>query len=583
MTTSYSHQSVENLKQQINIVDIIGNSIKLKKQGANYKACCPFHGEKTPSFVVSPEKQIFTCFGCGATGDAIEFVRKYYNLDFVEAIEKIAKDQGITLEKTKYDDSRDIFYQANKDAAKYFVRCLIAKPNPALKYLTEKRKLTMETITKFGLGYADSNWTGLYNHMSSLGYSDELLSKIGLISIKEGKKYDRFRNRVIFPIISTNGKVIGFGGRALDDNGAKYLNSPETPIFHKSNNLFSLNFARSFLRDKDYIIVVEGYMDVIGLFQSGIGNVTASLGTALTENHGKILKRYAKRIILSYDSDDAGRNAAYKGVDILRSAGVDVSVLHVDDGKDPDEYVKIHGKEGYLKLLDNSISGTDYQLRHLARGYNLLDDEDKIKYINEISGIFEKLSPVEQEIYAQKVGRSLRLDYKNILVQVRNSYSHDNKNIDEKSFNFPAKEMTPAEKILIKIIFLDTSYISRIKEYEGVFSSDLGQEIISLVEKEIKNRDDFLDEKLIKDSMDPLDAAKLDDILRNVPVGDIESTFVDCILNWKLGILKEKKKMVLDLLSIADAEERNQEGEKLQLKLMRIQQDIEKIRGGEVL
>ncbi|XVG95021.1 DNA primase [Eubacteriales bacterium KG127] len=582
MTTSYSHRSVENLKQQINIVDVIGNSIKLKKQGANYKACCPFHGEKTPSFVVSPEKQIFTCFGCGATGDAIEFVRKYYNLDFVEAIEKIAKDQGITLEKTRYDDSRDMFYQANKAAAKYFVRSLIAKPNPALKYLTEERKLTMETITKFGLGYADNNWTGLYNHMASLGYSDELLSQIGLISIKEGKKYDRFRNRVIFPIISTSGKVIGFGGRALDHSGAKYLNSPETPIFHKSNNLFSLNFARYFLRDKDYIIVVEGYMDAIGLFQSGIGNVTASLGTALTENHGKLLKRYAKKIILSYDSDDAGRNAAYKGVDILRNVGVDVSVLHVDDGKDPDEYVKINGKEGYLRLIDKSISGTDYQLRYLARGYNLLKDEEKIKYINEISKVFQKLSPVEQEVYAQKVGRSLGLDYKNILVQIRDSYSN-NSIIEDNLLNSPVRKITPTEKILIKIIFLDTSYISRIKEYEGVFSSDLAQEIISLVEKEIRFGDGFIDEKLIKDSMDPLDAAKLDEILNNVPVGDIETTFVDCILNWKLGVLKEKKKMILDLLSIADAEERNQEGEKLQLKLMKIQQEIEKIRGGEVL
>lgn len=583
MATSYSHESIERLKDQIDIVDIVSNAISLKKTGANYKACCPFHGEKTPSFVVSPDKQIFKCFGCGVSGDAIEFVRKYYNLDFVEAIEKIAKDQGFTLERTKYDDSRDVYYRANKDAARYFVRCLLSSPNKAMDYLLERRKLSQEIITKFGIGYADEKWSSLYNHMKALGYEDDTLSELGLISIKGGKKYDRFRNRVIFPIISTSGKVIGFGGRALDEDGAKYINSPENPIFHKSNNLFALNFAREYLRKEDCLIVVEGYMDVIGLFQYGVGNVTATLGTALTENHGKILKRYARKVILSYDSDDAGRKAAYKGVDILRSAGVEVSVLHVDDGKDPDEYVKLHGKEGFLNLLSKSISGTDYQLRHIARGTNLQTEEGKIRYIRDIAPIFEKLSPVEREVYAQKVGRALRLDYNNILNQVGKERNNQRERSPQRSENKVSRELTATEKVLIKIIFMDSSYFVKLREHrfaDAAVKTDLAREILNLIKDEFRDSDGFIDEQRIKDSMDPADGLKLDNIIRNVPVVDLEQTFRECMRTSGLNALLEQEKRLLDVIAIADEEEQGQEGEKLQLKLMNVQREIKNLRGG---
>lgn len=582
MATSYSHESIERLKDQIDIVEVISNAISLKKTGANYKACCPFHGEKTPSFVVSPDKQIFKCFGCGVSGDAIEFVRKFYNLDFVEAIEKIAKDQGFTLEKTRYDDSRDVYYRANKDAARYFVRCLLSKPNRAMDYLVEKRGLSQEIITKFGIGFADENWSSLYNHMKALGYGDETLAELGLISIKGGKKYDRFRNRVIFPIINTSGKVIGFGGRALDDDGAKYINSPENPVFHKSNNLFALNFAREYLRKEDYLIVVEGYMDVIGLFQYGVGNVTATLGTALTENHGKILKRYAKKVILSYDADEAGRKAAYKGVDILRASGVEVSVLHVDDGKDPDEYVKIHGKEGFLDLISNSVSGTDYQLRHIARGIDLKTDEGKISYIKAIASVFEKLSPIEREVYAQKVGRALKLDYNNILQQVGKENNNKDKS-PQRAENVSSRELTPTEKVLLKIIFMDSSYLRKLKEHrfaDAAIRTDLAKEVINILQGELEKSDGFIDEKRIKDAMDPADGLKLDNLIKSVPVVDIEQTFQDCMATSGLAELLQQEKRILDIIAIADEEEQGQEGKKLQLKLMNVQSDIKKLRGG---
>ena len=583
MRASYSHQSIENLKAEIDIVEVISNAIQLKKTGANYKACCPFHGEKTPSFVVSPDKQIFKCFGCGASGDAIEFVKKYYNLDFIEAIEKIAKDKGFTLEKTAYDDSRDVYYRANKDAARYFVRSLLSKPNEAMHYLTDIRKMDVETITKFGIGYADEKWDSLYNHMAALGYDDKTLSELGLISVNKGKKYDRFRNRVIFPIISTNGRVIGFGGRTLDDQGAKYINSPENPIFHKSNNLFSLNFAREYLRKQDFLIVVEGYMDAIGLYQSGIRNVVATLGTALTENHGKILKRYAKKIVLSYDSDDAGRNAAYKGVDVLRDAGVSVSVLHVDDGKDPDDYVKTHGKEEFLNLVSEAVSGTDYQLRHLARNYDLTTVDGKIDYVKSLSVIFDKLSPVEREVYAQKVGRSLDLDYKNILFQIGDQNKTRESRRVEKNVETKNKDLSQREKVLFKIFFMDSGYFAKFKEHEfsdGVVTTEIGREIFSLIENEIASSDGFLDEKRIKDAMNPDEGYKIDEIISDVPIVDIESSFADCMRNARLAELISKEKRIIDIIALADEEEEGREAERLQIKLMKIQQEIKKLRRG---
>lgn len=583
MRESYSHQSIENLKAEIDIVEVISNAIQLKRTGANYKACCPFHGEKTPSFVVSPDKQIFKCFGCGVSGDAIEFVKKYYNLEFIEAIEKIAKDKGFTLEKTAYDDSRDIYYKANKDAARYFVKSLITKPNEGMRYLSDSRKMNMDTITRFGLGYADNKWDSLYNHMSAIGYDDETLLELGLISINKGKKYDRFRNRVMFPIISTNGRVIGFGGRTLDNKGAKYINSPENPVFHKSNNLFSLNFAREHLRKSDFLIVVEGYMDVIGLYQSGICNVVATLGTALTENHGKILKRYAKKVVLSYDSDNAGRNAAYKGVDILRDVGVSVSVLHVDDGKDPDDYVKAHGKEEFLNLVSNAISGTDYQLRHIARNFDLTTVDGKIGYIKALSLVFQKLSPVEREVYAQKVGRSLDLDYKNILFQVEEQKVHEQNRNLAKDTDVKYRNFSQTEKVLFKVFFMDSSYFFKFKENKSandVVTTEIGREVLKLIENEINLSDGFLDEKRIKDAMNPEEGYKLDEIISGVPILDIKASFDDCIRNAKLARLLSEVNKILDIIALADEEEEGREAERLQVKLMNIQRDIKKLKGG---
>ncbi|MBO5666783.1 MAG: DNA primase, partial [Firmicutes bacterium] len=339
-----SDSIVDEIKSRCNIVDVIGQHVALKRAGSNYKGLCPFHGEKTPSFVVSEQKQIFTCFGCGASGDVIEFTKRYYNLDFQEAVEKLANQYGIEIRKLGGGDSqkKEAMYELNRKAARFYLDAFRKNPNPALQYMF-KRGLDAKTLTQFGIGFADEKWDSLYNYLISEGADVNMLMEMGLVSQSKGKYYDKFRNRVMFPIINTRGKVIGFGGRVLDDGTPKYLNSPESSIFLKKMNLFGLNLTRQDINKKDCAILVEGYMDVISLYQAGVRNVSASLGTALTEQQAAMLKRYTKNVILCYESDSAGRAAALRGMDILRAAGCNVKVMHVTDGKDPDEFVKKNG------------------------------------------------------------------------------------------------------------------------------------------------------------------------------------------------------------------------------------------------
>lgn len=570
MGFSFSNDTIEKLKNQIDIVDIIGRSVSLKKKGANYKGLCPFHGEKTPSFVVSRDKQIFTCFGCGASGDAIEFVKRYYNLDFSEAIEKIAEEEGITLEKSRYNSSLDEYYRANSMAAKFFFNSFIKGPNKGFLYMS-KRGMTPATIKKFGIGYADEEWDSLYKHLKNNGIEEKIMLSLGLISSSKGKIYDRFRNRVMFPIINTSGKVIGFGGRALDnDGGAKYINSPENPIFHKSNNMFALNFSRQSLRDKDYLIIVEGYMDAISLYQAGIENVAASLGTALTENHAKILKRYVKKVILSYDSDKAGRQAAYKAIDVLRKENLDVRVLNVDHGKDPDEYIKAFGKDRFLGLIEGATPGIDYQLEFKGQGYDLNVPEEKIAYFKEISDIFKLMSPIEKDLYSKKLGSRLNVSPMAILSQEVEETKND-RSFHEKSEEVIV-DITPLEKTLIKIMIMNKDYIEKAREYSDLFKSDLGRELYRLLLLELESASDFVDDVKLKDRLDPRDAALLDEVLLNVNIVDEEDVFRDCIKSYKLDLLHRRQKQLIDLISMADEESENVEA--MQRELIEIQKKI---------
>ena len=408
MSFSFSKESVEELKNRIDIVDVIGRTVQLKRAGANYKGLCPFHNEKTPSFIVSPQKQIFTCFGgCGASGDVVSFVEKYYNLDFNEAVQKLADEYGIEIKKKEYKDDREKYYEINREAARFFYRNMTETVNPGYTYM-KNRGIEDRTIKKFGLGYAPDSWDALYNYFKEKKTDEKILVELGLLSQKGDRYYDKFRNRVIFPIINTAGKVIGFGGRALDNQSMpKYLNSPENRIFQKKNNLYGLNSTRQDIGKEGMAIIVEGYMDAISLYQSDVRNVAASLGTALTENQAKLISRYTKNVVLSYDSDEAGRKAALRGIEVLKGENCKVKVLHVTDGKDPDEYVRNNGRAAFLQLIDKAMPYTDYKLEAAKRGLDVNSEEGKLDYMKRISPLLSQLSPVEADIYIRKISRDV--------------------------------------------------------------------------------------------------------------------------------------------------------------------------------
>ncbi len=420
--SSFTKTSIQNLKEQINIVDVIGRDVKLRKAGANYSGLCPFHSEKTPSFMVSEERQYFTCFGCGAKGDVFEFVQKFHNIGFSEAAEKLADEYGVKLERTGTDREEKFkkYYEVNRLAADFFYKSFTRIPNPGFTYMRDKREIEPRILKKFGIGYADSSPDSLYRYMSSKGIDEKILIDLGLCSRGREGMYDFFRDRVMFPIISTTGKVIGFGGRALADNAkAKYLNSRDTPVFQKRNNLYGLNITRGSAGKAGFMIMVEGYMDMISLFRSGVENVCATLGTALTENQARLLGRYTKNVVLSYDADSAGRKNALRGIEILRKENLNVKVLHVPEGKDPDEYVRANSGDAFLGLVREALPYAEYKLASARGEFNLGTSEGRIGYLKKAAVILSGLEPVEEDEYIRKVSRDMNISEEVLRREIR--------------------------------------------------------------------------------------------------------------------------------------------------------------------
>lgn len=577
MSFSFSNSTIENLKNQVNIVDVVGRCVPLKRAGNNYKGVCPFHNEKTPSFVVSEQKQIFTCFGCGATGDVIEFTKRYYNLEFSEAIEKLAKEYGITLERrTSHQDNRDIYYQTNKLAANFFYRAFTEKANKGYAYM-KRRGISPSILKKFGIGYADEEWDSLYRYLSSQGIDKKIMIELGLVSeSKNGKCYDKFRNRVIFPIINTSGKVIGFGGRAINpDDNPKYLNSPESKIFQKKNNLYGLNTSRQNVGKDGYIILVEGYMDTIALYQAGVQNVAASLGTALTENQARLIKRYTKNVVLSYDADNAGRAAALRGLDILKAEDCKVKVLHVTDGKDPDEYIKKNGKAAFLKLIDGALPYGDYKLESAKLDFDLTKDDEKIDYVKAATEIIRSLSPVEQEIYIEKLAKDLKISESAIrmeLVGKKQVEEPKSRQVHEETESVNT-DISPVEKTLLKVLLTDETYIEKAAEHAEIFESEFASRLYELLLQEF-TESRFIDTKKILDSLPYEGAKKLQEILDQVLLGGNEElVFRDCIRTWKDKRLEKEEKRLITLLSMADEEDNHEKIIELTDELMKVQKE----------
>lgn len=571
--------TVEEIKSRCNIVDVIGQVVPLKRAGSNFKGRCPFHNEKTPSFVVSETKQIFTCFGCGATGDVIAFVEKYYQLDFIQAVEKLAAECGIEMDRSfRKNEHKDEAYNINREAAKFFFKAFRQQANPGYTYMIN-RGITHETLNKFGIGYADEKWDSLYQYLTGLGYKKEKLLELGLISESKGKYYDKFRNRVMFPIMNTSGKVIGFGGRIIGDGEPKYLNSQESSVFLKKNNLYGLNITRQDISREDQAILVEGYMDVISLYQSGIRNVSASLGTALTENQAKLLKRYTHNVILSYDADQAGINAALRGLDILHKENCKVRVLHVTDGKDPDEFVKKNGKLAFKKLVDDALPFADYKFSLLRKKFDIGTTEGRVEFLKQATAVLRQLSPVEADIYIKKLARETKISEGAIRLEM-NGNNSEIKPPERKPASSAAEEkpadISMLEKNVLRLILRNSSYYKEFVPYEmDVFRSDSGSRIFQNI-GELYSDGNELDLKKLADTLEPGDASALSDIMENVQLAHEEKVFQDCIETIRTKELTRKEKELIMRLSMADEEENSDSINEMTQELMRIQKLLRK-------
>ena len=417
----YPEELVEEVRARNDIVDVISGYVTLKKKGNNYWGCCPFHNEKTPSFSVSSNKQMYYCFGCHASGNVYTFLMKYENDTFPEAVKILADRAGVKLpeveetpEQKKKAGKRMRLLEVNKEAAKYFYYQLrTERGSVGMEYL-RKRELSDETMNHFGLGYANKYSNDLIQYLKSKGYSEDLIRDAGLCNVDEKHgMYDKFWNRVMFPIQDINHRVIGFGGRVMGDGKPKYLNSPETEIFDKSRNLYGLNFART--SRKGNVILCEGYMDVIAMHQAGFTQAVASLGTAFTSGQASLLRRYANEILLSYDSDGAGVNAALRAIGILKEAGMTGRVINLEPYKDPDEFIKALGGEEFQKRLDHAENSFFFELRQLQKNYDLSDPEQKTAFHREIARKLCTFSEeVERENYIEAVAQKYHIGFENL-------------------------------------------------------------------------------------------------------------------------------------------------------------------------
>ena len=447
---------LQELKLRSDITEIASSYVNLKRHGRNMVGLCPFHGEKTPSFNIYTESGSFYCFGCGAGGDVITFIMKIENLDYVEAVKFLAQRAGMEMPENTYDDSlsklRMRIYEANREAARFFHATLLSQRGQSgLNYL-RGRALSDRTIRHFGLGFADDDWNSLCNHLKNKGFSEyEIYSANLAFKRKNGNGiYDRFVNRVMFPIIDLRGNVIAFGGRIMTDEKPKYLNTSDTPVFKKSENLFSLNNAKS--SGTRTLILCEGYMDVIALNQAGFTNAVATLGTALTNEQAVLMKRYADEVIICYDADGAGQKATARAIDILRNAGLPIKILTVPSGKDPDEFIRSKGENGpaaFKLLIEKCGNDIEYRLMKLKENYNLNTTDGKVAFLNEAVKIVATIeSPIERDVFASKLCAELEIDKNAFLEQISKVKRRDRReNIKKETCQIQAELNGQSDKI----------------------------------------------------------------------------------------------------------------------------------------
>lgn len=467
MLQGIAEEIIDEIRQRTDLVGLIGEYIKLERRGKNQVGLCPFHSEKTPSFTVSPDKQLYHCFGCGVSGNAFSLIMQMEKLTFPEAVRYLAKRAGVTIPEsrripTAEDRLKEQIYKLNQLAARYYAYCLRESNagKKALAYL-DNRGIKGEVIELFMLGYAPADWTGFFKFAQKKGVQTELMVQAGLVSAgREKKFYDRFRDRIIFPIFNLGGKAAGFGGRALVESakgGPKYLNSPETPVFSKGAMLYGLNLSRDQIRREKKAVVVEGYTDVLTAYQAGIKNVVASLGTALTVEQGRLLRYQAETVVTAYDSDSAGEAATWRGLAVLQSTGSIVQVAELPDGYDPDSYINKNGAAAFLEVIDRAMPLIEYRLQQLKNRYDLSTERGRVDYLDELMPfLLTAVNQVEQDLYLKKAAEEIGVAEEALRMELKKRKRKGRRFLQEQEKEEVSPDsgfaVRPAEKILLSLM-----------------------------------------------------------------------------------------------------------------------------------
>ncbi|MDO4392504.1 MAG: DNA primase [Clostridium sp.] len=567
----YSDELLDEIKSKNDIIDIVSQYVVLKRSGRNYMGLCPFHKEKSPSFCVSPDKQIFHCFGCGVGGNVIHFIGKIENLNFIESLELLANRAGIELPKSgNVEDDRisrlkSRVYELNKCAAEFYHQNLY-KPTakPAQEYV-KKRRLDNRTLKAFKIGYS-GRFNELYTELHSKGFTEEEILASCLVNKNQDEKFiDRFRNRLMFPIFDARDRVIAFGGRVLDDSKPKYINSPEDIVYSKGRHLFAYNLAKK--NNPKTIIIVEGYMDAVSLHQRGISNAVASLGTALTEAQGRLLRRSCEKVVIGYDADGAGQAATLRGLEILQNLGCDIRILQIEGAKDPDEFVVKYGPERFQKYVDSAISLVEFKVKMLKRQLNLENVNDKIKFLNEVANILSKIeNNMEREVYIDKISLEYKVSKEAIYAEVNkklygNSQTEKKlerpvttirevkqdvaeKEVDEKTkktesliiyllINYPDKSFVRLESIVKNnLIKMEKNKLIINKLYEEHRKGNIN----------IENIIDLFEDENIVNYLSGIMSS-------NFEITDVDKCIDDVILTYKKEILLKKRNDIMNKLN----------------------------------
>ena len=563
----YSEEIINDVRQSNDIVDVISQYVHLKRSGRNFFGLCPFHNEKSPSFSVSPDKQIFHCFGCGVGGNVITFVSKIEGLNFIETVQMLAERANIqlpTLENSgdaQKEILKDKVYKVNEFTAEYYHQNLYKPQAKMAQEYVKKRQLSNETLKSFRIGFS-GKFDELYKELKKQGFEEKEISESGLVNKNDRGQYiDRYRNRLMFPICDVRGRVIAFGGRVLDDSKPKYINSPENVVYSKGRHLFGLNVAKK--GDTKKLLIVEGYMDVISLHQRGITNVVAPLGTALTEQQGWLLRKNAEQIILSFDSDEAGLQAKLRALEILQNMGCDLRVLQMDGAKDPDEYILKYGNARFQALVEKALSVIEFKVKILKKDLNLENTNDKIKFLNEIAKLISKVdNTIEREVYIEKIAKEYDISKEAIYAEV-NKLAYKNvksEKILEKSKpivthkKIERKEVSPAikrrENTIISILLTgDLSVFEIIKQnikpedFQDEINANIAKKLYEELEKGNSNINGIIDE-LEQEEQNQITMIMADDY----EINDLEKAIDDLIQTYQKEKLNNRKFEVLELL-----------------------------------